>query len=343
MARAVPAVFIMVSLAAMHGQAQQTRISSLEALKNRGDALRDKGDINGAIRCFRQVVALRPNSGEAHADLGHALSRNDELAEAIAELRKAVGFSPKLASAHFLLAETLSRTGQIALAVPEYEAAARLNPKSSEFRVKYAAAIAKERPRDAIAELRKAIELDPGSHDAHQALGAVLQRTRDVEGAALEFEYARQVSEASHQRREADTHTNKAIELLNQGHVPEAVEKLHQAEALAPDFAAPSHYRAIALSATGNWEEAREAFRAALRKDPSDPEIHYNFGVALKHQGDLKTAAEEFAKTIGIRSDHLPANCALASVLSQMGETKRAEIAARHARALGLCPAPEAR
>jgi Tfp pilus assembly protein PilF len=259
------------------------------------------------------------------------------LQEALAELHKAVRLSPELARAHFHLAETLTQTGEYEAALPEYEAAARLSPKDVEFRVKYGTALAKNRPQDAISELRQAIELDPNNYVARQALGMVLRRMGDIEGSTFEFQRATELSAAADKQAEAVLQTNKGIEYLKKADSSQAIEALRSALAADPDFAEAHHYLGIAFSTTGKWGEANREFAAALQKRPSDPEIHFNYGVSLIRQGDLQGAIREFSSVIAITPRHPQAHCWLADALSRVGDKARSQSELEVARELGPC------
>ena len=106
-----------------------------------GQAMRDKGDLNEAVRYYKRAVALRPDSAEARTDLGFALKRADRLQEALTELTKAVELAPDLPRGHFHLAEALSQKGDVNTALVEYEAARRLRPNDIEYAVKYGVAL----------------------------------------------------------------------------------------------------------------------------------------------------------------------------------------------------------
>ena len=76
---------------------------------------------------------------------------------------------------------------------------------------------------------------------------------------------------------------------------------------------------------------------AALRKRPSDPEIHFNFGVFLGRQADWQGAAREFRQVVALRPGHSKAHCLLASALEAMGEKRASQNELKLAKDLGDC------
>jgi Tfp pilus assembly protein PilF len=212
-----------------------------------------------------------------------------------------------------------------------------LSPKDVEFRVKYGTALARIRPQAALLELRQAVELDPDNYVAHQALGTTLRRVGDLEGSTVEFQRATELSAAADKHTEAVVHTNRGIEFLKMGSIPQAIEALQMALAAQGDLADAHHYLAIAHSAVSNWRQANQAFEVALQKKPSDPEIPFNFGVALGRQGDWQGAVHQFSTVVRIRPSHLQAHCWLADALSRLGENERSRIELEQARELGTC------
>ena len=75
----------------------------------------------------------------------------------------------------------------------------------------------------------------------------------------------------------------------------------------------------------------------ALREKPSDPEIHFNHGMALAHHGNWKAAAQEYEATIALIPSHSHAHCSLAQALAHIGDQGRSESELVLAREYGSC------
>ena len=171
-------------------------------------------------------------------------------------------------------------------------------------------------------------------------MGIALGRAGEHDEAKREFERARLLSLAKDRRNEAETLTNRGIQLLSSGAVGQALEIFSQALAMEPELAAAHHYSGLAWSAAGKWDKANQAFAAALRYSAADAEIHYNFGVALKHQGNWSEAAREFAAVVELNPGHPLGYWSLADAVHRSGDHTRAKVILEQARAKGPCPDP---
>ena len=54
------------------------------------------------------------------------------------------------------------------------------------------------------------------------------------------------------------------------------------------------------LGAAGDLPAAERAFRAAVERDPRDPQYVYNLGLALLRQGQREQAAPLFRRTLDL-------------------------------------------
>jgi len=244
---------------------------------------------------------------------------------------------------HFYLAEALAQTGDSTAALQEYEKASLIDSKDPEIALKFGLALSKDRPKDATLLLRQSVKLDPRNPAAHRSLGLLLRRTGDIEGSSAAFQKAQELSAEADRHSEVVVHTKAAIQLLKKNDAAHAVDELRLALRLEADSADAHHLLGVALSAIGKGSEAQKAFASALQKRPSDPEIHFNFGVFLGRQSDWQGAAGEFRQVVALRPGHSQAHCLLASALGEMGNTEAAQKELKLARDFGHCELESAR
>ena len=98
------------------------------ALTALGQVQEQLGEISGAIRTFRTVLALDPNSSDAHVNLGIAFGDQGDQA-ALNESAKAIELAPKSANAHFLRGRPLDDLGSKEKARGEFRAVLEISPK----------------------------------------------------------------------------------------------------------------------------------------------------------------------------------------------------------------------
>jgi serine/threonine protein kinase/tetratricopeptide (TPR) repeat protein len=82
-----------------------------------GDVLQAKGNLEGAIRCYRTAIDLDPKYPWAHQNLGLALHAKGDLEGAIRCYRTAIDLDPKDAEAHCNLGLALQASGKFAEAL----------------------------------------------------------------------------------------------------------------------------------------------------------------------------------------------------------------------------------
>src|SRR5262249_35687123 len=104
---------------------------NLAVLNNLGNALRAKGDPEGAIACYREAIHLDSRFANAHFNLSQSLHEKGQLDEAIASLRKVIELDPEAADAHFNLGVLLYDKGQVDAALACYKKAIDLTPKEA--------------------------------------------------------------------------------------------------------------------------------------------------------------------------------------------------------------------
>jgi serine/threonine-protein kinase len=152
-----------------------------------------------AVAAARRAIELDPNSADAHASLGFVKQNWEWDWEGVTrELGRAIQLNPNHETAHRWLSAFLAGTGKGEDAIPIAQRALELDPISVLPRMNLGIIhFLGGRMRDAEAEFRRVIEMDPGFVRAHIFLGAALsfQNRHDeaIAAARLGAELAKQL------------------------------------------------------------------------------------------------------------------------------------------------------
>ena len=179
----------------------------------------------------------------------------------------------------------------------------------------------------ALAQLRRAAELERGDRSIWDNLGIVLQKSGDHAGAREAFRAA--LAPAA-----AGIWSNAAGNELDAGN-PAAAEALaRKALALAPDLAAGWLQLGNALSRLQRCVEAEAALREALRVQPRHPEALLSLGTELAAQNRLREACAAAEAALRIAPRFSQAHVNLGSLHDRLGDPQTAREHYRRAREL---------
>jgi len=176
-----------------------------------------------------------------------------------------------------------------AAAITAFERALQLAPEDAMTLHNYGAALIESgRPAEALASLRRAVELR--SHaDWHCDLGTALALTGALEEALAEFRAALELRPESVAALRGLGSTLNSLGLFDA-----ALEPLQRVVASGPEDADAFNNLGIALQHTGRLEEALAAFERALTLDPTRAIARFNYGVALLKAGDFARGWEAY-------------------------------------------------
>jgi predicted TPR repeat methyltransferase len=141
------------------------------ALLRQGLARHQSGDLPGAERLYRQVLALRPDDGNALNLLGQIARARGDLPEALRLIGQAVARNP--GAPVFLAAHgaALAEAGRLPEAEAALRAAVGARPEDAVSLRNLGQVLSTQgRVGEALAPLRQAVALQPGSGPAHLAL-----------------------------------------------------------------------------------------------------------------------------------------------------------------------------
>jgi Flp pilus assembly protein TadD len=166
-------------------------------------------------------------------------------------------------------------------AFAQYEAAQRLNVDRPEGRANLGGFLLRRgRPAEAEAEFLAGLKLEPAATPLHVNLADLYRgQGREAEAEQL-LRQAISLAPTAAAPRHA-----LGLALIRQKRYAPAIDQLGQAAALAPEDARYAYVHAVALQSTGQPDQARTAFTAALARHPFDPDL-----VTLALQDALKSA-----------------------------------------------------
>jgi len=219
-----------------------------------------------AREAANKALSLDSTLAEAHAALGKINSFQLDLASSIREYERAIALKPNYATAHQWYGnDALVSYGRFEEAIAEGKRAVELDPLSPVINADLGIDLyLARRYDDAIEQFKKTLALDPTFFYTHYNLGIVLQLKGDLPGAIAEFEKAKQLSN--------DVFTiallGAAKGLAGDKHAAE--QTLKELDQLAQSQEVDDYSRALVYLGLNNKEEALRALdRTFVARDGS--------------------------------------------------------------------------
>lgn len=243
-----------------------------------------RGDFDTAVSDFQKAAELAPNYPAAFLQLGNAYMQKRHYADAIPPLKKALQLNPELLPAHQLLGFALLARGYAAEAIPHFEAA-------HEFGALGIAQLQNDQPGEAVENLQRALQKNPGDPDllfylvkagsalSAQALDQLLSTYPD--------------SPRGHQAIGQSYYSMKMYE--------QAAKEYNKALSIRPDLPGLRMELGQVYADSSQWDKAEEQFRAEAELQPGNPEVAYRLGNALLEQGKMKEAVAELRRSDELR------------------------------------------
>jgi TolB-like protein/Tfp pilus assembly protein PilF/class 3 adenylate cyclase len=199
-----------------------------------------------------KALQLDDKLAEAHNALAMVLFLYLDIAGSIPEFQRAIALNPNYATAHHWYGfNPLSTLGRFDEAIAESKRAVELDPLSPVINSDLGSNLMVARRYDeAIAQLRKTLEIDPTFSLAHGALGEALQFKGDLPGAIAEYTKAQELG--------ADPRIRvlMAAAKAQLGDKDAAVRMLAELEEASRNREIPGAQRAVLYTSLGNRTEA---------------------------------------------------------------------------------------
>ncbi len=295
------ALLLAGSLAAAYGLFETRRESTYRRLVDQGEAALAAGRAYDAIEAFSGAVALKPASMVGYLRRGEAHRQRHELDAALRDLRQASLLDPTAPRPLELLGDVNTSLARYDRAVTRYHAYLAIDDQST--RVLYKLALTHYRagqPRDGIATLGKALQLNPRFAEAEYLLGLCLIDASRTTDALAALTRAVDLAPALLPAREA------LAELY--GRLGRVEDRLTQLEALVALDPGPSRSVALALAYahSGMVDRAVPTLEQAASRYPGNAYVHVALGriwlesgQARGDSGEIARALEELEKAVG--------------------------------------------
>lgn len=170
------------------------------------------------------------------------------------------------------------------------------------------------RGRDAIAPLRRSVELKADDPEVFFYFGAAWRGLGQLDRAAASYRRAIEIRPTY-----GDARFELGSVLIDQARFAEAEPHFRQLIAASPSVAGAHMGLGIALRRLDRFEEAETCFQRAATLEPNNPGCHYNLANFFRDTGRFGEAEGAYRRVLEIDRDHVLAMNNLAETLSDLG------------------------
>jgi len=325
-----------------------TNVDALDAYW-RGRSLFDHAvtdrDFRDALGAFRRAVLLDPKFALGYAGIADTLwqqyrvTRDSVLPlQALDAGLTALKLDAAQPAVRVAVATVYEGMGQYDEAVGQLRRALDVQPSSDDaHRVLSRVFLAQGKVDEAIAELRTAISYRPKQWSNYDELGRLFYRMRRYPEAVEAYQQALQISP-----NDARTYLSLGGAYLGMRDYRRTLEMSSRSNEIAATGLAYSNM-GTAHYALGHFDEAAKNYEAAIKLNPKSPLVHGNLGDAYRRLGRAADARREYAAARDLAVAQLQVNTKDAPAMARaaMYEAKlglKSEAAMRAADAAALAP-----
>jgi Flp pilus assembly protein TadD len=247
---------------------------------------------------YQRTITLDPKMSEAYLNLGTLLLDKEPKA-ALDPLGKAVELLPSQSRPRFVLGVAEERTGDLNKAAESFEGAVRLDPSNAETLLHLAGLYLQlNRPAEAEAKFRRALEIQPNEPHALAGLARSLDAQNKAEAAEAYKNYlAVQPSDSAARSRLIHL-------LLEQRQEDAAIAELDRADAGKPTVESLK-LRADIQIAQKKLSDAIVTLRQAVALAPNDAQLRGGLGRTCLQVRDFPSAEKELKAAIQLDSKNV--------------------------------------
>ena len=315
----------------------------------------ENGDLDGAEKAFRRVIAIDPNSAGAYSNLGVIAMRRKDWDHALKLLEKAAKLAPKVSGVRLNIGLVYYRQGDYEAAIPRLASVLRDQPDSQQAR--YLLGLCKlftQHYDDAVSlleplwpqksndlmylfvltnaangggqkeleekALTRLIELGGDTPEFHLLLGKAYLYRQESDRAIAELERA-----ASLNPDLPFVHLNLGIAYARMRENERAEAEFRKDIAVEPDL--PDNYELLGefYTRAGNESEAEKYFQEALRRSAKMSGSLFGIAKIDLHQGKYAQALESIDAAMRLEPGNPNVHTLRGRILMKMGRRAEAE------------------
>jgi tetratricopeptide (TPR) repeat protein len=287
-ARASTCIALLLAIPA--GVCAYQSAASLSNPRDTAFALEQQGNLTEAASAWRAILNAHPQDAEGCAHLGLIEARQQHYSEAIALYRKALAIRPSIPGLRLNLGLALFKSGDL---------------------------------KGAIADFTPLLQSEPSGSPEAQRLTALLGLAHYGVG-----EYAAAIpllrTASANDAQNLQFRLLLAHSCLSERQFQCVLDVYHEILTLNAESAEADMLAGEALDEMRNHAAAIEQFRAAVKADPREPNVHFGLGYLLWTQNQFEEAAHEFQAEL----DNVPGNAqALAFLADSDMQLNHADLA----------------
>ena len=245
------------------------------------------------VLCNLAEAAPTAKDAQLYFDLGEVHLRKRDYALSASYSRQALELAPEYNYARHNLAVAYFHQGRYGESEREALQTIAENPRRADTRVLLGQIyLATNKPQQAEAYLRRALERDPESGMAHYYYGRLLYRQGHYAASATHLQHA-----LSWQPQDFWLHYEVGRALQQAGQTEAALGQYHQALSLERRPEALNAIGALHLLA-GRTQAARTHFLQAIELSPDNPEAHVNLALIELENGDHAAAIDRLRQVL---------------------------------------------
>ena len=238
---------------------------SAEALENKANAYLRKGELDAAIRHFRECLTLKPGNMIVLYNTGLAYQQNGELSSAIDFYQQALSLDKENPQILNNLGLALHASGERESAIGLYKKALAVDPSFISSYINIGLAFeSKEDCNSAINYYKRGLKIDPSNYRLYYNLGVSLQQG---------------------------------------GHLKDAIRAYNSAIDIDPNQSKPFQNLGAIYQETGDLSTSISYYQRALESSAHNASIRKNLGMAQLQSGDYQNGLLNYEYRLECNSD----------------------------------------